>query len=234
MKKDQDVYYLVKVLTKKGEATIKSACKEKLSSYYLETEDTDLIARELKYHKPCFNTFTYDHSIQNKCQLDNSGLYNGKTAQSTYEQGDFQSFIDYINEHVKRKKETVSMTTFHTVYGIGVNDSRYRSKLKTIIKNQFGEDVIFCSVVRNSPDIVVSWSLSLSEVTFQDRDGCMIKAAEYLWYDIMSSFEKATDANWPPTVEDIEEESIPNSLALFQKYLLNALYSKKKTLLICK
>ena len=63
LKKDQDVYYLVKVLTKEGEATIKSACKEKLSSYYLETEDTDLIAIELKYHKPCFNTFTYGYRI---------------------------------------------------------------------------------------------------------------------------------------------------------------------------
>ena len=126
------------------------------------------------------------------------------------------------------------MTTLHTVYGIEVNDTRYRSKLKTRIKNQFGEDVISCSVVRNSSDIVVSWSLSLSEVTFQDRYGCMIKAAEYLRYDIMSYFEKATDPNWPPTVEDTEEESIPNSLALFQKYLLNAHYSKKKTLLICK
>ena len=61
LKKDQDVYYLVKVLTKEGKA--KSACKEKLPSYYLEIEDIDLI-RELKYHKPCFNTITYGYSIQ--------------------------------------------------------------------------------------------------------------------------------------------------------------------------
>ena len=42
LKKDQDLYYLVKVLTKEGKATIiKSACKEKLPWYYLEIEDTD-------------------------------------------------------------------------------------------------------------------------------------------------------------------------------------------------
>ena len=44
---------LGKCLTKEDKTTIKSACKEKLSSYYLEIEDTDVIARELKYHKPC-------------------------------------------------------------------------------------------------------------------------------------------------------------------------------------
>ena len=44
------------------------------------------------------------------------------------------------------------------------------------------------------------------------------------WYH----FENANDPNWPPTVEDFEEESIPNSLALFQKYLLNAHDSKIK------
>ena len=58
-------------------------------------------------------------------------------------------------------------------------------KLKIRIKNQFGEDIIFCSVGRNSPDIVISSSLSLSEVTFQDMDGCIINAAEYLQNDIM-------------------------------------------------
>ena len=129
---------------------------------------------------PCFNTFTYGYGIRKKCQLDNSVWYKGKAAQSTYQQGDFQSVKDYINEHVKTKREPVSMTTLHTVYGIGVSDSRYRSKLKTRIKIQFGENVIFCSFGRNSPDIVVRLSLSLSEVTFQDRDGCIIKAAEYL------------------------------------------------------
>ena len=132
LKKDQDLYYLVKVLTKEGETTIKSACKEKLPWYYLKIEDTDLIARELKYHKLCFSTFTYGYSIQKECQLDNSGLYKGKAAQSTYEQGDFQSVIDYINEHVKTKKEAISMTTLDTIYGIGVNDSRYCSKLKSV------------------------------------------------------------------------------------------------------
>ena len=54
------------------------------------------------------------------------------------------------------------------------------------------------------------------------------KAAEYLRNDIMSYFENTADPNWPPTVEDFEEESISNALALFQKYLLNAHYSKKK------
>ena len=93
------------------------------------------------------------------------------------------------------------MTTLHTIYDIRVNDSRYRSKLKTRIKNQFG-DVIFCSVGTNSPDIVVRPSLSLSEVTFQDRNGCIIKAAEHLRSDITSYFENATDPNWSPTVED--------------------------------
>ena len=55
LKKDQDAYYLVKVLTKEGKA--------KLPSYYLEIEDIDLIG-ELKYHKPCFNTIIYGYNIQ--------------------------------------------------------------------------------------------------------------------------------------------------------------------------
>lgn len=113
-------------------------------------------------------------------------MHKGKSAQSTYEQGGFQSVIHYINEHVKTKKEAVSMTTLYTIYGIGVNGSRYRSRLKTRIKNQFQEDAIFCPVSMNSPDIIVILSLSLSEVIFQDRDSCTVKVAEYLRNDIMS------------------------------------------------
>ena len=48
-------------------------------------------------------------------------MYKDKAAQSTYGKGDFKSVIEY-NEHVKTKKRAVSMTTLHSIYGIGVND----------------------------------------------------------------------------------------------------------------
>ena len=60
---------LSKCLTKEFETTVKSTCKEKLSSYYLEIEDNDVIARELKYHKPCLvsihlrTTTVYEESV---------------------------------------------------------------------------------------------------------------------------------------------------------------------------
>ena len=48
---------------------------------------------------------------------------------------------------LRQKKEAVSMTTLYTMYDIGLIGSRYRSRLKTRIKNQFREDAIFAQSV---------------------------------------------------------------------------------------
>lgn len=48
--------------TKEGENTVKIASKEKLPTFYNENHDTDLIARELKFHTSCYQTFTIGYS----------------------------------------------------------------------------------------------------------------------------------------------------------------------------
>ena len=53
--KKDEYPHLIK--TNIGEVSIKLAAKEKMPSFYYENKDEDLIARELKCHRSCYNKF---------------------------------------------------------------------------------------------------------------------------------------------------------------------------------
>ena len=77
------------------------------------------------------------------------------------------------------------MGVLHSLYVLRINDSRYRHKLKQLIKKDFPERFLFISVGKKSPELVLDSSLPLKEVNFEDKTGCIIKAAKHLREEVI-------------------------------------------------
>ena len=106
-----------------------AAAAVKNTKLYDEVRDLDLIAGEFKVHKHCYQDFTH---------VFTSGVGSVKkdsTPQNSphppiYEKGDFDKVKKFINSHTIEEEQCISMKILHTSYGLGVGDTRYRSKLK--------------------------------------------------------------------------------------------------------
>ena len=160
------------IKTKIGEVSIKLAAEEKMPSFYYENKDEDLIPRELKCRRSCYNKFRLS-SVRFDDISDNS------ESREYQEEGNYNSVTDYVNKHILKEKRAVSIAVLHTTYGLKPNDTRYRSKLKSRLKKEF-PTLSFLNIGRNSPDVVMEGSAEFDEITFNDKEGCLIKAAEYL------------------------------------------------------
>lgn len=59
------------------------------------------------------------------------------------------------------------------------NDFRYRSKLKKDLLIISEDLILYFSNEKSLPEIVSDSTLLASEISFRDKHGCLIKAAEY-------------------------------------------------------
>ena len=135
----------------------------------------------------------------------------------------------YITKHVLEEKQAVSITTLQTLYGLG-SDSRYRSKLKNRILKDFPDKLKFLSVDRKVPEIMISASIPAIEMAYKDKDGCIIKCAEYLREEIIEHCKNLPELSWPPSLEELNknERTPPQSLLTFLKHILQPDSSSKK------
>ena len=211
------------LLTRESEITIKMAARDKIPSFFYENESVDLIAKELKFHRSCYKNFTLGYSKVFRERV-NVTLQDENQPEEVQEQGDYEAVKQYVDQHVLLHKNAVSLNVLHTVYGLRPNDSRYRLKLKNRIKKDFAHKVSFLSVGNKTPEIIIDASISPTEMAFQDKEGCIIKAAEYLRNDVLTHCEGLPELSWPPQLEELknEERNPPDSLMLFYKFLLQS------------
>ena len=146
--KKDEYPHLIK--TNIGEVSIKLAAKEKMPLFYYENKDEDLIARELKCHRSCYNKFRLS-SVRFDDISDNSEF------RVYQDEGNYNSVTDYVNKYILNEKRPVSIAVLHTKYGLKPNDIRYRSKLKSRLKKDF-PTLSFLNIGRNSPDVVIEGS----------------------------------------------------------------------------
>ena len=185
--KKDEYPHLIK--TKIGEVSIKLAAKEKMPSFYYENKDGDLIAQELKCHRSCYNKFRLSSA-----RFDD--ISDNSESREYQEEGNYNSVTDYVTKHILNEKKAVSIAVLYTIYGLKPNDTRYRSKLKSQLKKDF-PTLSFLNIGRNSPDVVIDGSAEFDEISFNDKEGCHIKAAEYLRNDIIKQYESASELAWP-------------------------------------
>ena len=186
-----------------------------MPSFYYENKDEDLIAQELKCHRSCNNKFRLS-SVRFDDISDNS------ESCEYQEEGNYNSVTDYVTKHILNEKKAVSITVLHTIYGLKPNDTRYRSKLKSQLKEDF-TTLSFLNIRHNSPDIVIDSSAEFHEINFNDKEGCLIKAADYLRNNILKQYDSASELPWCPDIDKLKIYSkLCDFLMLLNKNLLSS------------
>ena len=201
--------------------------REKIPSFYYENKDEDLIVRQLKCHRSCYNKFSLS-SVRFDDISDN-------TEACEYQEGGNYSFVtDYVNKHILNKKKTVSVAVLHTIYGLKPNDTRYRSKLKSRLKKDF-PTLFFLNTGRNSPDVVIDGSAEFDEISFNDKERCLIKAAKYVINNTIKQYESPSQLAWALDIGKLKIYSKPcDSLLLFYKNVLSSKDNKHRLSEFCK
>ena len=73
------------------------------------------------------------------------------------------------------------------------------------------------------------------EITFNDKEGCLIKAAEYLRNDIIKQYESASELAWSPDIDKLKIYRQPcDSLMLFYITLFSSKDNKHQLSEFCK
>ena len=111
-----------KVVTFEAEHTLKTYPKLKIPQFFTIYTEQDFIPKELQYHQSYYQIFT------RPCKKLNNK--NGQQIVDNYVllAIDFQSVINYINHEVLELKQTVSMAIILIMYGLNVENIRYRSR----------------------------------------------------------------------------------------------------------
>ena len=211
-----------KLVTYDAENTIKSAAKDKMPEFYIANKDEDLIAKELQYHQSCYRSFTRGFS-QNYREGASKEPESREITEET-NTGNFESVKEYIRRHIFELKQAVSMTTLHRIYGLNVDDTRYISKLKTRILREFSDRLTFFTVHAHKPEIVFDSTLPAHEIDFQNKNGCIMKAADYLREEILQYRDNLPELSWPPQIEDLQSDNRkpPENLLRFLLILMQA------------
>ena len=83
----------------------------------------------------------------------------------------------------------------------------------------FKEKVAILTSEKKMSGIVVDASALPTQIAFKDKEGCIIKAAEYLKNDILKHCEGLSALTWPPQLDELQDEqrNPPGSLMLFYR-----------------
>ena len=123
---------------------------------------------------------------------------------------------EFIRNSVILGGKSVSMTYLHQLYGLNPGDSRYRSKLKSSIKNIFPSELIFVKVKTNTAEIVLSKTVFDNTVHYStDKDSPTNDVASTIKSDIVSYRKTLPEMSWPLKIEKIERIEMSESLRIF-------------------
>ena len=211
-KNKNTVIKLITVTTEDGCQAIETASRNKNPSLYAEIHDLDLVAKEFKYHRCCYVSFTFGCTSETTSQ------------ESTTETiGNFEGVKSYIESIGIYQKRVVSMKGLQNIYG-GRQDAVYRGKLKERILREYSDQLVFFQSSHNIPEVIVSKEATLEDHvdTLVDKNMYITKAASYIQKYILDFAQKVPGTNWPPIAEELfaDEQQPPESVTMFLTELL--------------
>ena len=116
------------------------------------------------------------------------------------------------------------MKNLHGMYNDGhPKDTRYRSKLKRRLINEFGERICFLRSNNKTPEMVKMSNGSLEHLNDSfDKQSIVTEAAKILREDILQYAENINTDHWPPNLALLKDlfESIPATVFDFLETLL--------------
>ena len=203
IQKNYKKFYPHKVLTYNAVKAIKLAAKNENEQLYSEIKEKDLIANEFQVHKCCYSTFTFGYE-----EDEGEGETSSTESRRCYDQGDFEKVVSFIKKEVLDKKTVVSLNTIHDLYGIGIGDSRYRSRLKGRLEKEFRSDIIFLSSTnpKKTAEMVMSSECIGNSVQINHPEYLAAKAGKLLREEIFKKFEGHKMQNWPPSIDELSKD----------------------------
>lgn len=138
--------------------------------------------------------------------------------------GNFEAVRHYITENVLRaESKAVLMEVLQKLYGIGMNDTRYRNKLKNKIQEIFQDHLLFLTVKSNTAEFVTGAKYA-GYNTLPNNKASIISVSQSLREDIMNYSKELPKLPWPPSLDqlDLPERGIPESVITFYTELLKS------------
>ena len=193
IKRQQKIYFPITVCTEQAVNTIKQAAEaSEDQTLFFEIEDSDLIAKEFKYHECCYKDFTRKEK---------------HLTPSLYGKGNFEKVKAYTEEKVLTENQAVSMRILHDLYGLSTDDTRYRGKLKATIQSEFTDKLHFVFINETTPEVVISTESIKSHVFINDKEHLLYQAAEYLRADIEEHAKNLPELSWPINIDELDSEN---------------------------
>ena len=117
------------------------------------------------------------------------------------------------------------MSELQEIYGDKTQKDIYvRHNMKKKIVKAFGNKLIFITVRRNSPDVVISSEAVEATLEMSDKKSCIQRVASFLRENIQEYCKSLPPLSLPPTIEELftENRLPPASITLFLTNLLKS------------
>ena len=209
-----------KIITKFAEATLKKAAVLKNDLAMLASvTDTDLIVKEFSKHGKCYLEYT---RVTREKSANTSTI-----SEKSAIQGDFDAACEVIEKRVLEEQQCLSMESIVSVYGINEGDRQQRYRLTTRLLQKYGDDLLFISHEKHSPQLVISKICSetqtMSRVLGSSESNTIKKAAVILREAVKKTIDESEALPWPSTTESLrkDDRNAPDILKLFYENLLS-------------
>lgn len=190
------------ISTHDAEQTIKTAAKDKDPKLFHEIQHLDLIAKEFKYHKHCYQQLTSGYALSARLAEERTEQQPDK--QSSYDHGKFEEVTQFVEDEIIGLGKAVSMKVIHEIYELGVDDSRYRNKLKQRLEKHFKDRIYFLTPKEKACDIVVPKSCLDASAIHYDISKTVKVAATYIREEIFKKTKDLPEVTWPASVEGLD------------------------------
>ena len=109
------------------------------------------------------------------------------------------------------------MNVIHKICDSGVDDSRYRNKLKKRLQNYFKERTSFTKPTTKACEIVIPTACIDASAINHNKMSTVQAAANYIREDILNKLESLPITEWPPSIEQLSnpDHSPAESLCKF-------------------
>ena len=178
--------------------------------------DANLVVKEFSKHEKCYLEYT---RITREKSANTSTI-----SEKSDIQGNFDAVCEVIEKRVLKEQQCLSMESIVSVYGISEGDRQQRYRLKTRLLQKYGDDLLFISNEKHSPQLVISKkcleTLTMSRVLGSSE---LQKATVILREAVKKTIDESEALPWSPTIESLKKDdrNAPDTLKLFYENLLS-------------
>ena len=132
-----------------------------------------------------------------------------------------------IEKRVLEEQQCLSVESIVSVYGINEGDRQQRYRLKTRLLQKYGDDLLFISHEKHSPQLVISKKCletqTMSRVLGFSESNTIKKAAVILREAVKKTIEESEALPWLPKIESLrkDDRNASDILKLFYENLLS-------------